>query len=582
MRMFSVNLLIRVVASAAIAVTVVACEIAPRTSAVPETRHSNAQDWEAYVSAFVEWTFDSSPDVAVWAGRHEYDGRLPDWSEIGLHKTIERLHRERVRAESIEPATLSEQQRFERKRLLAEIDERLFWLETAEWPYRSPSYYGWQLDPAVYLTREYAPLAVRMRAYVKYASGIPVAARQIRHNLRTPMPRPYIGIGKTIFGGLARFYEHDVPEVFRAVDDPRLQEEFRDANAAAVRAMTELSAWLGQQESDATDDFALSPERFAQMLRQTEGVDVPLDRLKRIGEEDLERSLAALRDACAKFDPDAELKACVEKTKAKKPTTSTINAAAAHLVELRSFIRDHGIVTIPGTEQAIVRESPTYQRWNAAYIDVPGPFERSLPGIYYVAPPDPAWTEEEQAAYIPSESDLMFISAHEVWPGHFLQFLHSNRVRSVPERLFWSYAYGEGWAHYCEEMIWEAGFRDGDPEMHIGQLTNALLRDVRYLSAIGLHTAGMTVVESEQMFLSKAFQDPGNARQQAARGTFDPAYGNYLLGKLMIRKLREDWTASRGGRSSWKAFHDEFLSHGAPPIPLIREEMLGDGAGPPL
>jgi len=148
--------------------------------------------------------------------------------------------------------------------------------------------------------------------------------------------------------------------------------------------------------------------------------------------------------------------------------------------------------------------------------------------------------------------------------------------------VFWSYAFGEGWAYYSEEMIWEAGFHADDPEMHIGQITNALLRDVRYLSAIGLHTAGMTVAESEQMFVSMAFQDPGNARQQAARGTFDPAYGNYLLGKLMIRKLRDDWTATRGGRSSWKAFHDEFLSHGSPPIPLIRDEMLGAESGPPL
>jgi uncharacterized protein (DUF885 family) len=171
---------------------------------------------------------------------------------------------------------------------------------------------------------------------------------------------------------------------------------------------------------------------------------------------------------------------------------------------------------------------------------------------------------------------------HEVWPGHFLQYLHANRSQSKVGRLFVGYAYSEGWAHYTEEMMWEAGLGEGDPETHIGQLIEALLRNVRYLSAIGLHTQGMTVEESEKMFRDSAYYDPGNARQQAARGTYDPAYLNYTLGKLMIRRLRDDWTKDRGGREAWGEFHDEFLSYGGPPIPLVRRAMLGEDAGPPL
>ena len=140
--------------------------------------------------------------------------------------------------------------------------------------------------------------------------------------------------------------------------------------------------------------------------------------------------------------------------------------------------------------------------------------------------------------------------------------------------MFVGYAFAEGWAHYAEELMWEYGYGDQSPELHIGQLIEALLRDVRLLSAIGLHTEGMTVEQSEQMFREQAYQDPGNARQQAARGTYDPAYLNYTMGKLMIRKLRLDWTESRGGRSAWKQFHDTFLSYGGPPIPLVRAAML--------
>jgi uncharacterized protein (DUF885 family) len=174
-------------------------------------------------------------------------------------------------------------------------------------------------------------------------------------------------------------------------------------------------------------------------------------------------------------------------------------------------------------------------------------------------------------------ADLLFTSVHEVWPGHFLNFLHSNRSTSKFGQVFVGYAFAEGWAHYTEEMMWEAGLGNGDPETHIGQLANALLRNARFLSAIGLHTKGMTVAQSDRLFREEAYTDPGTARQQALRGTYDPAYLNYTLGKLMIRNLREDWTKSRGGRSAWKEFHDRFLSYGGPPIPLVRRAMVGEG-----
>ena len=177
---------------------------------------------------------------------------------------------------------------------------------------------------------------------------------------------------------------------------------------------------------------------------------------------------------------------------------------------------------------------------------------------------------------MPGRNDLLFTSVHEVMPGHFLQFLHANRSRSMLGRLFVGYAFAEGWAHYAEEMMWEAGLGQGDAGVHVGQISNALLRDCRYLSAIGLHARGMTQEQSLTMFREQCYQDEGNARQQAARGTYDPAYLNYTLGKLMIRRLRADWTASRGGTKAWKAFHDQFLSYGGPAIPLVRQRMMGE------
>ncbi len=230
---------------------------------------------------------------------------------------------------------------------------------------------------------------------------------------------------------------------------------------------------------------------------------------------------------------------------------------------------------MPGEEQALVAESPPYNRGNFAYISTPGPFEDArVKATYYVAPPDPKWSAAERNAYLPGRAYLLFVSAHEVWPGHYLQSLAANANPSRVAALWWDYAFSEGWAHYAEEMMYDAGLGAGDPEMRIGMLSNALLRNVRFLSAICLHTGCMTLAESEQMFREKAFADAGNARQQALRGTYDPGYLAYTLGKLMIRKLRDDWLAANPAATP-QQFHDRLLSHGAPPVPLLRQEMLG-------
>ena len=321
----------------------------------------------------------------------------------------------------------------------------------------------------------------------------------------------------------------------------------------------------------------MGADLFATMLRDTERVTVSLDTLEAAGRADLERNKAALTDACREFLPGGTIRACIDKMQAHKPAQNPVDQARGELGELRAFVQQHGLVTIPSQDQPRVAEAPPYNRANFAYINVPGPFDAGMTSTYFVAPPDPKWSAAERTAYVPGLARLRFTTIHEAWPGHYLQFLVTNRNKSIGG-IFIGYAFAEGWGHYAEEMMWEAGFGAGDPEQHIGQLSAALLRNARFLSAIGLHARGMTVAQSEQLFRDDAFADPGTARQQAARGTYDPAYLNYTLGKLMIRKLREDWTASRGGRAAWKAFHDELLTYGSPTVPLARRMMMGDAA----
>lgn len=541
-----------------------------------------AGGWDHFVRSFLDGYFERHPTFGASAGRHEFDGRLPDWSPEGLAAEAAWLRAEWARAEEFDPATLDERRAFEREMVKVVVDSDLFWLEAAEWPRRNPMYYAGPIDPSLYLTRDYAPLPQRMRAFVSYARALPQAAAQVRANLATPMPRSHAELGEMTFGGLAGYLETDVPPLFASVEDPALQEDLRAAIAPAAQALRELSAWFHEQIPPAGTDageFRLGAELFSRMLRETERVDLPLDELEAAGRRELERNLAAFRDACAAFAPGLSTEEVLARVNARKPAGGPVEAARRQLAGLRRFVEDHGLVSIPGEEEARIAEAPPYQRWNSAFIDIPGPYDRHLPSIYYISPPDPAWTPAEQEQYLPNEADLLFVTLHEVWPGHFLQFLHSNRAESEPGRLFVTYGFAEGWAHYAEEMMWEAGFGDGDPYLHIGQLQNALLRNVRYLVALGLHTGTMTLEEAEKMFREQGLQDPANARQQANRGAFDPGFLNYTLGKLMVRKLRADWTEARGGRAAWREFHDRFLSYGGPPVPLVRGAMVGGEAG---
>ncbi len=541
-------------------------------------------DWRRFVTSFVDEYFELHPTFAAGAGRHEHDGRLPDWSPEGLVYKVAWMREQREQAQAF--SSLEGPLGLEREHLLAQIDADLFWMADADLYHRNPIVYTGPLDPAMYLTRDYAPLEQRMRAYIEYARAVPRAAGQIRVNLEeTALPRTFARLGEMTLGGLAGYYEKDVPPIFAAVADPGLQEEMRTANAAAAAAMRDLGAWFTARKEAAGEgdgDFAFGPERYRRMLRDTERVEVPLAELEAAGRRELERNLAALREACAAYAPGRPIEECVDAIQAEKPPEGPVEAARRQLADLRCFVEEKELVSIPGNEQALIAEAPPYQRWNSAYIDIPGPYDRHLPSIYYISPPDASWSPEERAAYLPGRADLLFVTIHEVWPGHFLQFLHSNRAVSEVGRLFVGYGYAEGWAHYSEELMWEAGFGDGDPALRIGQLQNALLRNVRYLVALGLHTGGLAVAEAERMFREQAFQDAANARQQAARGTFDPPYLNYTLGKLMVRKLRADWTASHGvascDRKAWRELHDQFLACGGPPIPLVRNYLLG-GSG---
>jgi uncharacterized protein (DUF885 family) len=540
------------------------------TTAQPETR------WKDFAQQSVDRYFALYPNDAVYQGAHRFDGRLPDWSEAGLKAKADFLHKTIADARGY--TGLSKADAFERDYWISVAEGKLFFLEDADQPHRNPAYYTSALDPNVYISREYADKPTRMKALTRFFDQVPGAAANIRANLQAPLPASFVKFGIAAFDGFADYYEKDALEAFADVRVPEVQAHLKHSATKAAKAMRELADWLRTRQAGATQDFALGPDKFSKMLKATEAVDIPLDRLMQVAREDLARNQAAAKEACARFAPGASIEGCFAKMNADKPAEGPVAAATRQIPDLTAFVKAQDLVSIPGTETALVRPSPPYNAQNSAYIDPPGPLEHGIPSIYYIAPPDPSWDAEKRAAYIPSRGSLLFTTVHEVMPGHFLQFLHSNRSPSLVGRLFVGYGFAEGWAHYAEQLMWDAGLDSGNAEMHIGQLSEALLRDCRFVSAIGLHTQGMTQAQSRDLFMHECYQDEGNAEQQAARGTYDPEYLNYTLNKLLIMKLRDDWTASRGGRKAWKQFHDAFLSYGGPPVTLVRQAMMGEDA----
>jgi hypothetical protein len=555
------------------------CRQGDETQATTNAAQAPASsEWKSFMDGYIEATFKANPTFAVTSGRHEFDGKLPDWSEAGLVAEKQRLRTAIDAATRFDSAKLSKTERFERDYLISEAKGSLFWIDAADQPHTNPAYYTGDLDPSVYVVVPYAPPETRLKSYIAYLRGIPAAAKQIRANIRTPMPLSFIDYAKSAFGGYAEYFPGDGMKAFANVGPAEDQAALKQASLAAAQSMKELADWSESQRATAGTNFQLGPQRFQQMLADTEMVTTPLAELESIGRADLKSNQDQLRAACARWAAGASIMACMEKMNANKPKGGAVEGARAQLAGLKQFILDHDLVTIPGTEEAEVEQAPPYNRQNFAYINIPGPYEKGLPSVYYIAPPDPSWPKAVRDAFVPGEADLLFTSVHEVWPGHFLNFLHANRSHFMFGKVFVGYAYAEGWAHYSEEMMRVAGVGGGTDETMIGQLSNALLRDCRFISAIGMHSGTMTQDQSRQMFRDQCFQDEGNARQQAARGTYDPAYLNYTMGKLMIRRLRDDWTASRGGRKAWKAFHDQFLSYGGPPIPLVRQQMMGGDA----
>ena len=550
-------------------------------------------EYEAVAEEFIKGYFTAHPLLGTSMGLHEYDGKVTDYSRLALDAELFRLRKFDDRLQKFELSKLSQRQSIDLRILQAAIRKEIFQREAMAIYERNPIIYARAADVNVYIKRNFSPLDDRVHSIIAIESQIPNIMIAAKTNLDQVLPKPYVELSIKIARASADFLRKDLVEAIADLKDERQRADFLESNRKAAAALTDFAAWLERERlPKANGDFALGEEKFQQMLRETELVDLPPEKILEIGMAQLEKEQKAFADAAQKIDPTKSAVEVFKQIQAEHPTPESLLADInKNLENIRKFVITRKLVTIPSEVRARVKETPQYRRATSfASMDTPGAFEkRSTEAYYYVTPPDNDWPPLQKDEWLTAfnfyTADV--VSIHEVYPGHYVQFLRLNASPvSKVEKIFGSYAFTEGWAHYCEKLMVDEGYGtvanpNGEDlkraaKYRMAQADEAMLRLCRLCVAIKMHTQKMTVDEASKFFQDNCYYEEKPAYAEALRGTFDPGYLNYSLGKLEILKLRDDYKAQEAANFSAQKFHNEVLNHGMPPIRLLREIMLKD------
>jgi len=538
-----------------------------------------------FIDDYLAYLHEACPTAATFDGVHQHDDLLEDLSREGVDRDLRELGGFARRLDAINPETLSPLERVERPMLEANIRGRMFDIEQVRTWERSPQRYAetMALSLAAQALFAYAPAADRARRVLSKLRQVPRLLQSARDNVKEP-PGIFVKTAIETLRGVQSFVERDLPRAFADVDELSLLGDLADAATEATAAIGAYVDHLDREVAPKTrGSFRLGRERFEEKLRLDDGIGLPSDRLLAIAKRELEATKEEFRQVAAKIGPGDPREVWGQVKAAHPKPGELVGTARAQVAELVAFIERRGIVSLPDCEPLVVAPTPPFYRWTFASLWTPGAFEnRPLKTYYYLTDIDPSWPAARQEEHLKDFSipALWSISIHEAYPGHFL---HLQSIRRVSQNLrksimFASAAFVEGWAHYCEHMMLEEGFGRKDPAVKLGQLAEALIRLARLVVGIRLHTEDLSVEQGVRIFRDEAFLEEAAARREAERGTFDPTYVVYSLGKLMILKLRADLRAQAGERFSLKAFHDALMGHGLVPLWMHRALLLGEPA----
>lgn len=539
-----------------------------------------------FVDDLLGYLHETHPTHATLDGVHTHDDLLEDLSRHGIDSEARALAGYLRRLDEIDRDGLTRTEALEHKMLGAHLRGRMFDLEAIRTWERNPQIYADVIASSLagQALFTHAPAPERARRVLSKLRQVPRVIQAARDNVKEP-PGIFVKVGIETMRGALKFIDHDLPRAFSTVDDLHLLGDLADAQQEATTA---IGAYIEYLEKDvapkARASFRLGRDKFEQKLRYEEGINLPVERLLTIAERELAATQEAFRQAAAKVGHGDPLEIWA-KTKENHPAPGQlVKVGREQIEELKTFVERHSLISVPDGEQVVVAPTPDFYRWSFASMWTPGPFEtKSTRAFYYLTDADPSWPKERQIEHLRDYNlpTLWSVSIHEAFPGHFLHYQHLRKVTSKARKsiLFASASFVEGWAHYCEQMMLESGFGKNDPTIRLGQLAESLIRLVRFIVGIKLHTEDMSVEQGVRLFKEEAYLEEATARREAERGTFDPTYLVYSAGKMMLLKLRQDYKAQQGKAFSLRTFHDTLLSNGAAPFWLHRELMLGSDPG---
>jgi uncharacterized protein (DUF885 family) len=556
---------------------------------------NNDAEFTSVSDEFIRGYLAARPLEAVALGFHEYDGKINDYTRLSIDAELARLTRFDDRLKKFDLSKLNTHNSIDLRILQAAINRELFVIRDLAVFERNPMTYAHAIDLNIYVARKFAPLEDRVRSIIAIEAQAPNIMIAGKTNLAENLPKPYVELAIQIARGAAKFLQKDLLEAIKDLKDEKLMAAFSSSNRKAVAALNDYANWLEREKlPKATADFALGEEKYQRMLAGTEFVDLPPAKILEIGLQKLKEEQDIFAEAAKQIDRNKPAIEVFKQIQNEHPTAeSLIPDVTKNLEQIRKYVIEHKLVKVPSDVRAQVKETPAYRRATTfASMNTPGPFEKKgTEAYYYVTPVENDWPDAQKDEWLTSfnyyTTDVVTI--HEAYPGHYVQFLHLNASSATKlEKIFGSYAYVEGWAHYCEKMMLDEGYgsvkkeKPTDDEIkraakyRMAQADEAMLRLCRLCVSIKLHTQKMSVDDATKFFQDNCYYEAKPAHSEAMRGTFDPGYLNYTLGKLQILKLREDYKTQEGDSFSLQKFHNEILDHGMPQIRLLREILLKD------
>ena len=536
-----------------------------------------------------KWYFPTHPSEATQVGIHDFDTQLEDYSRAAIDAHIASLHDYERRF-----AALSGHYAANLQLLLNSVRSQLLTLEQIRPWEKNPDLYSSGLASTAFISmaRRYAPTNERLRRLVEREKQMPAVLQAARANLVNPPPI-YTQIALQQLPDIITFFRKDVPAAFSDADDARISSEFAASNAAVIAALEGYQQWLKSDlRPRSHGDYRLGAALFSRKVQLDEMVDTPLAKLKQIGLANLRLNQREFTRIAHELEPGKTARQVLEQLTSNHPAPANLLQSVRDQFEgLRQFLDKHSIITVPAAAAPTVEETPAFMRaTTSASMDTPGPFETTATEAYFnVTLPDPSWDQATTENFMTQWNYPLIsnVAVHEAYPGHYIQFLWMHQVPDRVRKLLGASSNAEGWAHYCEQMMLEEGLgrppanatvqqRRESQWLKLGQLQDALLRNARYMVAIGMHTGSMSFDQAVDYFVKEGFQSRKVAEAETKRGTSDATYLYYTLGKLQILKLRADLKQRQGASFDLKAFHDAFMREGFPPLKIVRRAMLHD------